>query len=110
MLGIGAEHDLPTLLLIDDDMVSREVMATVLTMSGYTVTPRERSRRRCELLARGECAPGVILMDAQMPGLSGLPLISELRARSQATVVAISGSDPPGEVSGRRRWISAQAL
>ena len=37
MLEIVTRHDLPTLLLIDDDMVSREVMATVLTMSGYTV-------------------------------------------------------------------------
>ena len=37
MLGIGASRDLPTVLIIDDDMVSREVMATVLTMTGYTI-------------------------------------------------------------------------
>ena len=37
MLGIGKGRRLPTILLIDDDMVSREVVATVLTMSGYSV-------------------------------------------------------------------------
>ena len=37
MLGIGKGRRLFTILLIDDDMVSREVTATVLTMNGYTV-------------------------------------------------------------------------
>ena len=37
MLGLDTKHDLPTILIIDDDMVSREVMATVLTMSGFMV-------------------------------------------------------------------------
>ena len=37
MLKFENRRKLPTLLLIDDDMVSREVTATVLTMSGYTV-------------------------------------------------------------------------
>jgi len=37
MLDFITQHERPTVLLIDDDMVSREVMATVLTMSGYPV-------------------------------------------------------------------------
>ena len=37
MLNFEARRKLPTLLLIDDDLVSREVTATVLTMNGYTV-------------------------------------------------------------------------
>ena len=36
MLNFETRRKLPTLLLIDDDMVSREVTATVLTMNGYT--------------------------------------------------------------------------
>ena len=31
MLDFGSQRDLPTILLIDDDPISREVMATVLT-------------------------------------------------------------------------------
>jgi CheY-like chemotaxis protein len=50
------------------------------------------------MLAIGECLPDAILMDAQMPGLSGARLIAELRARSDAPVFAISGSNPPQDV------------
>ena len=41
MLGIGEKHELPTILLIDDDLVSREVIATVLTLHGHMVHTAE---------------------------------------------------------------------
>ena len=100
MLGLTGTRELPTVLLIDDDMVSREVMATVLTMGGYTVHTAVNGATALTLLAGGECNPGAILMDAQMPGLSGTRLIAELRARSRATLIAMSGSDAPGEIAG----------
>jgi response regulator RpfG family c-di-GMP phosphodiesterase len=37
MVKFDNRRKLPTLLLIDDDLVSREVTATVLTMNGYTI-------------------------------------------------------------------------
>ena len=98
MLEIVTRHDLPTLLLIDDDMVSREVMATVLTMSGYTVHTAADGPAALDLLAAGECVPGVILMDAQMPGLSGTQLIEQLRALTQARLYTISASNAPDQV------------
>ena len=98
MLDFGAKQDLPTVLLIDDDLVSREVMATVLTMSGYTVHTAAGGDESLQLLAAGECAPDVILMDAQMPGLSGSRLITQLRTRTRATIYAISGSNAPEDV------------
>jgi HPt (histidine-containing phosphotransfer) domain-containing protein len=39
-------------------------------------------------------------MDAQMPGLSGIKLIAELRSRTDARIYAISGSNAPPEVAG----------
>jgi CheY-like chemotaxis protein len=93
MLDFGSRQDLPTVLLIDDDLISREVMATVLTMSGYTVHTAAGGDASLDLLAAGECTPDVILMDAQMPGLSGTELIAQLRSRTRATVYAISGSN-----------------
>jgi len=69
MLDFGGQRDLPTVLLIDDDPISREVAATVLTMSGYTVHTADSGAASLESLAAGTCVPGVILMDAQMPGL-----------------------------------------
>ncbi|MGD0736701.1 MAG: response regulator [Terracidiphilus sp.] len=98
MLDFGARESLPTVLLIDDDLVSREVMATVLTMSGYTVHTAADGNASVDLLAAGECVPDVILMDAQMPGLSGTELIAQLRSRTHAAVYAISGSHAPDDV------------
>jgi CheY-like chemotaxis protein len=99
MLDLSGQRKLPTVLLIDDDLVSREVTATVLTMRGYTVHAAADGAAAFEMLAGAECAPEVILMDAQMPGLSGTRLIAELRARSQARVIAVSGSNPPAEIA-----------
>jgi len=95
---MGARRQLPTLLLIDDDMVSREVMATVLTMGGYTIHTAVSGAEAVEWLKSGTAVPDVILMDTQMPGLCGTELIDELRAHSQAAVIAISGSSAPGKV------------
>jgi CheY-like chemotaxis protein len=90
--------ELPTLLLIDDDMVSREVMATVLTMTGYTVHTAANGDESLQLLDSCGCVPAVILLDAQMPGLSGTALIEQLRTRCPARIIAISASNAPDEV------------
>jgi CheY-like chemotaxis protein len=99
MRNFETRRMLPTLLLIDDDMVSREVTATVLTMSGYPVHTAEDGAVALKMLTGAECVPDVILMDAQMPGLSGTGLIAELRTRTKAKIIAVSGSNPPSEVA-----------
>jgi CheY-like chemotaxis protein len=98
MLDFITQNDRPTVLLIDDDMVTREVMATVLTMSGYPVHTADGGAEALALLAGEGCVPAVILMDVQMPGLSGLPLIEQLRASSKARLYLISASSTPQEV------------
>ena len=90
---------LPTVLIVDDDMVSREVMATVLTMSGYAVHTAECGTEALEMLEAQACVPEVILMDTQMPGLSGRELIAKLRVRSAAALYAMSASQAPAAVT-----------
>jgi CheY-like chemotaxis protein len=81
----------PKLLLIDDDPISREVLSMLLAMHGYPVACAEGGE---EALAGIETeSPEIILMDTQMPGLSGLALIEALRAKTSSRIVAISGSE-----------------
>ena len=104
-----SQDALPLVLLIDDDMVSREVTATVLTMNGYTVHTAENGAAALVLLTGADdrpqaikpepLRPDVILMDSQMPGLNGTQLIGELRARSQARIYVVSGSNPLPELT-----------
>lgn len=98
MLSFDDRRKLPSLLLIDDDLVSREVTATVLTLNGYMVHTAEDGTAALEMMARPDSVPDVILMDAQMPGLSGVELIGKLRAQTKARIIAISGSNPPQEI------------
>lgn len=98
MLSIRTLRNLPTVLIIDDDLVSREVMATVLTMSGYTIHTANSGDESLILLDSQQFTPELILMDMQMPGLSGVELIEQLRSRTRATIYAISGSDVPDSV------------
>jgi CheY-like chemotaxis protein len=98
MVDLTSPRDLPTVMLIDDDMVSREVLATILTMGGYPIYTAEEGAAAIEMLVGGECVPAVVLMDAQMPGLNGTALIEKLRASSRASIFLISGSQPPDEM------------
>lgn len=93
----------PTVLLVDDDLVSREVAAAVLSMAGSIVHTAEDGAAALALLTAGEgrpepLQPDAILMDAQMPGISGTALIAALRARTQARIFTVSGSHPPDEI------------
>ena len=90
----SSTQQLPSLLLIDDDAISREVLQMTLEMHGFAVETAEDGATGLARLADENAQPGVILMDTQMPGLSGIDLIAELRGRSKARIVAISGSDP----------------
>ncbi len=98
MLGIGGDRSYPTVLLIDDDMITREVIATILTMNGYTLHTAEDGADSVKILDDEKCLPQVILVDVQMPGLNGVRLIKELRSRSEAAIYAISGSRLPEEL------------
>jgi CheY-like chemotaxis protein len=98
MFPLSPNSDLPEVLLVDDDLVSREVTATLLTMTGYNVHSADSGEQAVRRVVDGTCKPGVILMDAQMPGLSGSELIAQFRAHSNAYIIAISGSEPPREV------------
>jgi hypothetical protein len=104
MAGSDPNPPLPSILLIDDDAISREVLAMMLEMHGFLVGSAENGAQALELLESIDVPPGVILMDTQMPGLSGVDLAQAIRkaclakAASGTRIVAISGSEVSEEV------------
>ena len=94
MVQRASPKELPVVLLIDDDLVSREVTATLLTMSGYSVHTAENGAAALEMLSAAKFQPEVVLMDAQMPGLNGMQLVAELRARSKARIYTVQRQQP----------------
>ena len=90
---------LPRVLIIDDDAISRDVLGMLLEMRGFQVESAEDGRHAVGLLEMWSdndvaSMPGLILMDTQMPGISGVELIARLRQFSPVPIIAVSGSDP----------------
>jgi CheY-like chemotaxis protein len=79
------------MLLIDDDEISREVLSMMLEMHGFPIDTAENGTHALETLKVVQVE--VVLMDTQMPGLSGLELIDAIRQTSSARIIAISGSE-----------------
>jgi len=95
-MGHSSSNSLPTLLIIDDDPISREVMAMMFEMHGFPVSSAESGESALVLLQ--STLPEVILMDTQMPGLSGAALIRAIRNAGEIRILAISASDIPEAV------------
>jgi CheY-like chemotaxis protein len=94
MLGIGADHNLPSVLLIDEEMISREVIATLLTLNGFTLQTASDSAGGLDMLRTGDCSPEVILVNVQAAGPTGAELIRELRKLSRAALYAMGNGQP----------------
>jgi putative two-component system response regulator len=66
-------------LVIDDDVVSLEILAADLSHFGYEVTVASDGLEGFELIRTGRFR--IVVSDWQMPGMSGLELCRELRKR-----------------------------
>lgn len=80
----------PLLLVVDDDESVRRSLARLLTSAGYAV---ETFGSAAELLGREPLTgPGCLVLDVQLPGLSGLDLHARLRsAGADVSAVFVSG-------------------
>lgn len=76
--------------IVDDDPDVRETIAAMLGAAGFTTTEYAGP---AELLAVLDgLAPGCIITDVNMPGMSGLELVREIKAReADRPVLVISG-------------------
>jgi CheY-like chemotaxis protein/HPt (histidine-containing phosphotransfer) domain-containing protein len=81
-----------TLLLIDDDAISREVLAVLLAPFDIACFPAASGEAALELLRNSATMPDGILVDAQLPALSGTELIAALRSAIVAPILLISAS------------------
>lgn len=88
-------------MIVDDDALSREVMAVLAAEAGFEVDVHETADSALDALAGGEgCRPDVILADMQMPGLCGEPFAKLLRAAcgTETVLLAMSGTSVPCEI------------
>ena len=68
----------PTILIIDDDQMIADAMGRALTLAGYQ-TLRADTGKKGLALALAE-HPDLIILDYNMPSMSGLDVLDKLRA------------------------------
>jgi len=87
----GPSADRISVLVIDDDDGVRELLVDYCTQAGYDV--REAADAASGLREVVGAAPDVILLDIQMPGLSGVQALPALQAVApDASIVMVSGT------------------
>jgi PAS domain S-box-containing protein len=84
-------------LVVDDDGVVRSVTAALLARQGFDVETVSCGQDALDRLAHSEPPVRFVLLDLTMPGLSGIEVLEQLRARErdlgaeQTTVFLMSG-------------------
>src|SRR5215831_12924793 len=89
----------PTILIADDDGVSRKLLRRLLEQDGYAVRAAADGVEALELFA--EEPVDIVLLDVVMPGLDGISVLERLKASPDANhvpVIMISAVDETNSV------------
>jgi DNA-binding response OmpR family regulator len=82
-------------LVVDDDPLSRDLVAEILSDAGYTVRGADSAEAARAILS--EVTPRAIVLDLRMPRVDGVALCRWIRSRSDALaaipVLFVSASD-----------------
>ena len=90
------------ILVVDDDALSREVLALLLDHAGYIVSTADSGDVAVHhLRSMTDPLPHVVLADIQMPGTAGSALARALRdcCGTNTVLLAMSGSRPDEDIT-----------
>jgi CheY-like chemotaxis protein len=85
-----------TILIVEDEMVSRHALKSVLTDAGFRPIAVDSAESALNLLS-GQPMPELALVDFDLPGMSGAELVREIQRRSERDtpfIVLMSATDP----------------
>src|SRR6266567_4777533 len=75
------------ILVVDDDAVSRKILAQLLASAGYQCRECEDGAEALELMRAKQ--PSLLLLDFDMPGLDGAEVLKSLRSDSDPAIAQI---------------------
>jgi CheY-like chemotaxis protein len=85
------QNKMNDIVVVDDNPVVVGVLVEVFKRRGYTVRTASDGFSALRLIR--DCAPGIVLSDLNMPGMSGFELLSVVRRRfPMIAVIAMSGA------------------
>lgn len=93
-------------LVVEDNMVNRELICEVLELSGAEAIPAESGAVAIDWLADPSFEVDCVLMDIQMPGIDGLEATARIRAmphRCSLPIVAVTANAMLSEMQACHR-------
>ncbi len=80
------------ILLVDDNPVNRDLATRLLEKKGHEITPAENGKQAVDLFLEGVF--DVILMDLEMPDISGIEAARQIRAKEKASSIETPAYTP----------------
>jgi len=77
-----------TILVVDDEPQIRRVLRATLSDNGYDVVLAKDGQEAIEMVMRGH--PDLILLDVNMPGMSGLEACSKIRLSFTGPIIMVT--------------------
>lgn len=87
MTGLEKE----VVLLIEDQETDRKLVAAALERDGYRVLAAETGEAGLELFAQSQ--PSLVLLDLILPGIDGLEVCRQIRAKHDTPIIMLTGRD-----------------
>jgi signal transduction histidine kinase/DNA-binding response OmpR family regulator len=100
-----------TVMLVEDDLETRDMMARTLTRAGWTVSEAGNGQEALDLLSTK--SPGLILLDLMMPVMDGFSFLTEMRARPEllhVPVIVVTAKDLTPDDRQRLSGMAAHVL
>jgi len=94
------EKHQPTVLLVEDDEVTRDAMTAILVHEGYLVLTAGSGHDAMEVLRTPLSSIDVVLLDIHLPDINGTDLCARVRdIQPEVPVIVCSGEAEPAEVA-----------
>lgn len=83
------------IMIVEDDVLIRQELETLLTAHGYVVTVVTDFAQTAAKVRQEQ--PQLILLDVMLPGENGFALCAQIRTFSQAPIIFVTASDTPSD-------------
>jgi len=100
---------MPKALVVDDSRAIRMILVKTLVQSGFDVVQAANGREALETMEREGASIGLVLLDWNMPEISGIEVLEKLRAQSAFDGVRLVMVTTETEIEQMARALAAGA-
>ncbi len=88
-----------TILIVDDDSITRKTLRAVLSKNGYRVVDADSGAAALEMFSNVK--PDLVLLDVVMPGMDGFEVCAQIRSQPEyqtLPILMLTGLDDVGSI------------